>query len=222
MARSRHAPQRAERFVSTALWFPRIPMDAEGLAVVRVKLPAYVGELRWVAVAARDDALGWTYRSMTVKRPLLMEVSAPRFAATAGSLRVARSLGRTGARSSRTNESGAAAAVTEGDAVAPTEGDAVAPTQHPAMVFLARLSGGFRPVNDRGKCATHDRGCPGKGVAARRGRRRAAPTGPAQSPTPKSSTRTGRPLQSSQWKTIVPPKRPFTGGRKRTRKSRMR
>ncbi|MEK7866168.1 MAG: alpha-2-macroglobulin family protein, partial [Planctomycetota bacterium] len=78
----RTSPVRAERFVSAALWFPRLRTDDEGRAVVSAVLPAYIGELRWMAVAARDDAFGWVERPMTVTKPLLMEVSAPRFAAT--------------------------------------------------------------------------------------------------------------------------------------------
>ncbi len=78
----RTSPVRAERFVSAALWFPRLRTDDDGRAVVSAVLPTYIGELRWMAVAARDDAFGWTERPMTVTRPLLMEVSAPRFAAT--------------------------------------------------------------------------------------------------------------------------------------------
>ena len=79
---ARTAPVRAKRFVSAALWFPLLRTDAEGRVRVKAVLPELVGELRWMAIAAHADAFGSMDRPMRLSKPLLMEVSAPRFAAT--------------------------------------------------------------------------------------------------------------------------------------------
>ena len=69
------------RFESVALWQGFVRTDERGEARVRLNIPQYLGELRLMAVAAKQQTFGSTQRAIKVTQPLILEVSAPRFAA---------------------------------------------------------------------------------------------------------------------------------------------
>lgn len=71
----------APRLSAAIVWREMVPLSADGVATVSASLPPLTGELRWMAVAVSGDSYGSTQRAMTVTAPLLVEMSAPRFAA---------------------------------------------------------------------------------------------------------------------------------------------
>ena len=70
------------------VWSDILTTDATGTLRLKITLPEHTGSLRWMAVAARDDTYGSAETLTTLSRPLLLETSAPAFAAPGDTLRV--------------------------------------------------------------------------------------------------------------------------------------
>lgn len=66
---------------TVALWSGLVKTDGAGRAVVRLPAPDFNGELRLMAVAWTDDAVGSASRPLTVREPVVAELSLPRFLA---------------------------------------------------------------------------------------------------------------------------------------------
>ncbi len=62
-----------------ALWSGTVETNAEGRAEVTFALPEFNGELRLVAVAATEQAVGSTSAPLKVRRPYILQTSLPRF-----------------------------------------------------------------------------------------------------------------------------------------------
>ena len=62
-----------------ALWSGVVRTDASGRAVVTMDVPEFTGQLRLVAVACSDKALGAHSDHIFVRRPYMMRTSMPRF-----------------------------------------------------------------------------------------------------------------------------------------------
>ena len=62
-----------------ALWSGVVRTDASGRAVVAMDIPEFTGQLRLVAVACSDKALGAHSGNLFVRRPYMMRTSMPRF-----------------------------------------------------------------------------------------------------------------------------------------------
>ena len=63
-----------------ALWSGAVQTDENGLAEVTFDVPAFIGQLRLVAVAATERATGATADSVYVRRPYILRTGMPRFA----------------------------------------------------------------------------------------------------------------------------------------------
>ncbi len=74
-------PVRGQRFVPVALWKEGLLSDAEGRIAVSFDLPEFTGQLRLTAVAFDARRAGAVQRAVTVKRPLVVQPSLPRFLA---------------------------------------------------------------------------------------------------------------------------------------------
>jgi alpha-2-macroglobulin len=74
-------PIMGRRFIPTALWRDGLRTDAEGRATVTLDLPEFTGRLRLAAVAFDARRAGAQRRDVTVKRPLTVQSSLPRFLA---------------------------------------------------------------------------------------------------------------------------------------------
>ena len=74
-------PIRAQRFRPVALWSGAVRCDAQGEARIAFDVPEFTGELRLMAVAVNRSASGSASRAATVKRPLVVQPSLPRFLA---------------------------------------------------------------------------------------------------------------------------------------------
>jgi len=75
------APVRAKRFRPVALWKSGLMTDENGKATVTLRIPKYLGELRFMAVASSGDGFGSAQTALRVAQPAILEVTAPRFAA---------------------------------------------------------------------------------------------------------------------------------------------
>ncbi|MCX7013473.1 MAG: MG2 domain-containing protein [Candidatus Sumerlaeota bacterium] len=64
---------------NVALWVQDIHTDAQGKATVSLDVPEFTGQLRFVAVAFNDKALGARSDDLYVRRPYMMRASLPRF-----------------------------------------------------------------------------------------------------------------------------------------------
>jgi uncharacterized protein YfaS (alpha-2-macroglobulin family) len=80
-ARERSKPVNGKRFRTVALWHTGLRSDSEGKVRVTLNVPRYLGELRLMAVAWRGPQFGKKEASLKVRKPVMLEVSAPRFAA---------------------------------------------------------------------------------------------------------------------------------------------
>ena len=74
-------PMRGRRFVPVALWKEGLITDADGRLAVSFDLPEFTGQLRLTAVAFDARRGGAAQRPVTVKRPLIVQPSLPRFLA---------------------------------------------------------------------------------------------------------------------------------------------
>ncbi|HBA85762.1 MAG TPA: hypothetical protein DCZ95_16895 [Verrucomicrobia bacterium] len=78
--RKRLNPVKARRFKPVALW-TTARTDSNGMAAVSFDLPEFTGALRLMAVACTRQAFGSVERQVTVRRPLVVRNSLPRFLA---------------------------------------------------------------------------------------------------------------------------------------------
>lgn len=62
-----------------ALWSGAVTTDANGMATVTLQLPEFNGQIRLVAVAVSQHAVGAGAQSMYVRRPYVLRTSMPRF-----------------------------------------------------------------------------------------------------------------------------------------------
>ncbi len=60
-------------------WFPAVKSDASGRAEVKLKLPAFQGKVRLMAVASAKARMGSGSEFMTVRDPLVLQPTLPRF-----------------------------------------------------------------------------------------------------------------------------------------------
>ncbi len=74
-------PVAARRFKPLALWQANLKVDEAGLATVPFELPEFAGELRLMAVAWNEQAVGSAASSVKVKRKLVVQPDLPRFLA---------------------------------------------------------------------------------------------------------------------------------------------
>ncbi|MEA1926939.1 MAG: MG2 domain-containing protein, partial [Candidatus Auribacterota bacterium] len=72
-------PVGARRFKPVALRSGWVETDGSGQAEIGFELPEFTGELRLMALAVSGDAFGSSEEAVTVKRPLVVESSLPRF-----------------------------------------------------------------------------------------------------------------------------------------------
>jgi uncharacterized protein YfaS (alpha-2-macroglobulin family) len=66
---------------SVALWSGVVETDLDGTAKITLPAPAFNGELRIMAVAWTDQAVGSTEQKVTVREPVVAELDLPRFLA---------------------------------------------------------------------------------------------------------------------------------------------
>ena len=77
----RDAPFVGDNWIKpVALWSGVVTTDASGRATVTLSLPEFSGQLRLVAVACTDVALGAGEGKVFVRRPFMLRTSMPRFA----------------------------------------------------------------------------------------------------------------------------------------------
>jgi len=62
-----------------AFWFPKIKSDSSGRAEAKVDLPPFQGRLRVMAVASAKSRMGSSSSFMTVRDPLVLQPTLPRF-----------------------------------------------------------------------------------------------------------------------------------------------
>ncbi|MHC4886651.1 MAG: alpha-2-macroglobulin family protein, partial [Planctomycetota bacterium] len=74
-------PIQAKRVRTAVLYSGNLLTDATGTATARFTLPEYLGQLRLMAFAAGDDAFGLKEKALTVKSPIMLRASWPRFLA---------------------------------------------------------------------------------------------------------------------------------------------
>lgn len=86
--RLRRNPVPTRQQQAAVLWQPFEPVDSTGQLVRTFVLPRMSGQLRWMAVAVRDDHYAAKESPLTVTAPLLVETSWPRFAAPQDKFRV--------------------------------------------------------------------------------------------------------------------------------------
>ncbi|NLF40590.1 hypothetical protein GX586_14190 [bacterium] len=79
--RVRLNPVSARRFKPVALWAGSVMAASNGTAVVSLPVPEFTGRLRVMATSASVAQLGATSAYVTVKRPLVVRTSLPRFLA---------------------------------------------------------------------------------------------------------------------------------------------
>ena len=68
----------AQRFANLTIFRGVAESDENGNAVVDVKLPNFFGKMRLFVVAVSDDSYGSAEKSISVKAPVIVDVSAPR------------------------------------------------------------------------------------------------------------------------------------------------
>ena len=66
---------------SARLIVPLLEVPASGTAEVKVRLPDHTGELTFFAVASADDAVGSAHSPVVMRKPVTVQISAPRFIA---------------------------------------------------------------------------------------------------------------------------------------------
>ena len=79
--RHRLNPVNARRFKPVALWSGPVKTDTDGKADISLTIPEFSGKLRLMAVAVSKKALGTAEANVTVKRPVVVKHSLPRFLA---------------------------------------------------------------------------------------------------------------------------------------------
>jgi uncharacterized repeat protein (TIGR01451 family) len=62
-----------------SFWFPNLKSDASGKATLQVPLPAFQGKVRIMAVAGSKTRMGSSSSMMTVRDPLVLQSTLPRF-----------------------------------------------------------------------------------------------------------------------------------------------
>lgn len=62
-----------------AFWFPKVKSDASGKAEVKIDLPPFQGKVRVMAVASAKSRMGSSSTFMTVRDPLVLQPTLPRF-----------------------------------------------------------------------------------------------------------------------------------------------
>lgn len=72
-------PGRVQAIEPVALWSGLVPFDQDGRATVTLPVPAYQGRLRVMAVAAGPSRSGSAEARVTVRDPLVVMATAPRF-----------------------------------------------------------------------------------------------------------------------------------------------
>ena len=87
--KSRLNPVGARRFNPVALRSGWVATDVDGRAEIGFELPEFTGELRLMALAVSGDAFGASKEAVTVKRPLVVQSSLPRFLAPGDRCRMA-------------------------------------------------------------------------------------------------------------------------------------
>ena len=75
------APLTATPIKTVALWSGVVETGADGRAVIRLPAGAYNGQLRLMAVAWTDKAVGSAQESVLVRQPVIAELDLPRFLA---------------------------------------------------------------------------------------------------------------------------------------------
>jgi uncharacterized protein YfaS (alpha-2-macroglobulin family) len=66
---------------TVAIWNSGLYTNAEGKVRATLYIPSYLGEIRLMAVAVKDDCFGSAESPMTVSQPAILQISSPRFAA---------------------------------------------------------------------------------------------------------------------------------------------
>lgn len=79
--RARLNPVKSRRFKPVALWQGGVQTDDKGHCHIALDIPEFSGSLRIMAVAVADGQFGSAERPVTVKRPLTVLSSLPRFVA---------------------------------------------------------------------------------------------------------------------------------------------
>ncbi len=72
----------------TSMWSGLVPLDDDGRAEVSFEIPDYRGELDIAAIVIGDDRLGEASARTTVRDPLALQATAPRFATHGDEIRV--------------------------------------------------------------------------------------------------------------------------------------
>ncbi|OGH57377.1 MAG: hypothetical protein A3G34_04255 [Candidatus Lindowbacteria bacterium RIFCSPLOWO2_12_FULL_62_27] len=80
-ARRKHLPRPTARRVESAVIWAKFKVDGTGRKELKLKAPDFTGRLRFMVVAAGRAGVGSREAVMTVREPLMVELSAPRFAA---------------------------------------------------------------------------------------------------------------------------------------------
>ncbi len=62
-----------------SFWFPAIQSDSSGKAEVKINLPSFQGKVRVMAVAGAKTRMGSSSTTMTVRDPLVLQPTLPRF-----------------------------------------------------------------------------------------------------------------------------------------------
>lgn len=70
---------RAMAVKPVALWSGLVPVDKAGIAHVKFEIPTYRGALRVMAVAVNQDRTGMAEAKVTVRDPLVLQTTLPRF-----------------------------------------------------------------------------------------------------------------------------------------------
>ncbi|HEY6099335.1 MAG TPA: alpha-2-macroglobulin family protein, partial [Anaeromyxobacter sp.] len=128
------AAGRVQPVKPVALWSGVVPVSADGKAEVTFQVPRYRGQLRVMAVSAGPKRMGRASASVTVKDPIVLSTTLPRFVTQGDLLQVPVFL---------TNLSGAPqeVEVSLSAEALPVPGVAPAPAPAPPLVFVGRSEG---------------------------------------------------------------------------------
>lgn len=72
-------PVISKRIKTVSLYNANLITDQNGIAKIKIPIPEYIGELRIMAVAIKDNKFGAESKPVTVKSPVMARISAPRF-----------------------------------------------------------------------------------------------------------------------------------------------
>jgi uncharacterized protein YfaS (alpha-2-macroglobulin family) len=78
-------PIKARRFKPVALWSSTVMTDADGQAKVQFDIPEFTGQLRIMAVAVGTNCFATAQKRVSVRSPLVVQSSLPRFLAPSDS-----------------------------------------------------------------------------------------------------------------------------------------